>query len=49
MRRFTRILDTGENKMITPFFPTFGDFSIKSYDFAPPKYLHNAQWAKVQT
>jgi hypothetical protein len=26
----------------------FGDFSVKSYDFAP-KYLRNAPRAKVQT
>jgi hypothetical protein len=48
MRRLTRIQDTGENKMNTHFFPILGDFSIKSYDFAP-KYLRDAQWAKVQT
>jgi hypothetical protein len=45
---FTRIKDTIENKMIIHFFPIFGDFSIKSYDFAP-KYLRNTPWAKVQT
>jgi hypothetical protein len=40
--------NTNYNDLIIHFFPIFGDFSIKSYDFAP-KYLHNAQWAKVQT
>jgi hypothetical protein len=37
----------GKKKDYT-FPPIFGDFSIKTYDFAP-KYLHNAPWAKVQT
>jgi hypothetical protein len=34
--------------MIIHFLPIFGDFSIKSYEFAP-KYFRNVPWAKVQT
>jgi hypothetical protein len=36
--------------MIIHFFPIFGDFSIRSYDFASKEdFLCSAPWAKVQT